>query len=296
MTPKPLDTSQTVRVLHFLHQVQVSVNAIFKIRQISDQSSDDGRREGLSDSDGAPGPLATPVEKYKWGLLMGKAYSRSNVKVMNVDGRGRSAFADKSFNAGDFVCEYASCVRVKTTPDWQEDRNEDLGIGCYCLDANYKGEAYTFDASSTIKDPGRYINHARRNFNLIKMPPVMIGTPPNQRLRIGFVAKKNIAKGEELFFDYGIRDQEIPWLGVDARQIQTTVDKVEGQEQQVQPKQYRRRPKRVRKDCPYPGCGAKKLVKLADHLHYVHKITDVIQRRDLLQKAKEVQNYMLISL
>ena len=58
------------------------------------------------------------------------------------------------------------------------------------------------------------------------MPPVMIDTPPNQHLRIGFVAKKIITKRNELFFDYGITDKEVPWSATDAKQTRTTVDQL----------------------------------------------------------------------
>ena len=56
-------------------------------------SSDDGTREGLSDSDEEQSALATPAEKYFHGVLKGKAYSRANVIVGYRDGRGHSAFA-----------------------------------------------------------------------------------------------------------------------------------------------------------------------------------------------------------
>ena len=109
-----------------------------------------------------------------------------------VEGHGRSAFAARSFKPGQYVCEYASLVRKTTNPDWGEERNVELGIGCHCLDATYKGVKYTFDASARINEPGRYINHAGRNANLQKMPPVMIESLPKTRLRIGFVAKTHI--------------------------------------------------------------------------------------------------------
>ena len=54
--------------------------------------------------------LATPAEKYLHRLLMGRDYSRSNVTIKEVEGIGRSAFANKNFSAGDFVCEYSSNV------------------------------------------------------------------------------------------------------------------------------------------------------------------------------------------
>jgi len=61
------------------------------------------------------------------------------------------------------------------------------------LDVTYENVKYVFDAIASINDPGRYINHARRNYNLVKMPPVMIGEPPHGTLKIGFVAKKDIS-------------------------------------------------------------------------------------------------------
>ena len=108
----------------------------------------------MSDVDDRPNPVALPCEKYLWGLLKGKAYSRSNVTVATVKGRGRSAFASRDFAAGDFVCEYASCLR-SPKDKWSEDRNESLGIQSYCLDATYGGKLVTFDASPYINDPGR---------------------------------------------------------------------------------------------------------------------------------------------
>ena len=117
-------------------------------------SSEGSRREGLSDSSSSNSAsldllaLATPAEKYLHGLLMGKNHSKSNVAVKEVEGRGRSAFANKNFSAGDFVCEYSSTVRIRSLPDVYEERNEELGIGCYCLDACYRGTMYTFDATT----------------------------------------------------------------------------------------------------------------------------------------------------
>jgi len=43
--------------------------------------------------------------------------------------------------------------------------------------------------------------------------------------------------------------------------------------------------KRVCRDCPIPGCGAKYLVRLANHLADVH-LLDCDQRRQYLQEAK----------
>ena len=122
-------------------------------------------------------------------------------------------------------------VREKENDDWGDRRNASLGLGCYCLDATYENVEYVFDATASINDPGRYINHARRNFNLFKMPPVLIGKPTTttkDNLKIGFVAKKDIANGDELFFNYGLKnDPEFPWISSDAKDIGTSLDKLE---------------------------------------------------------------------
>ena len=204
-----------------------------------------------------------------------------------VQGRGRSAFANQSFKPGQFVCEYASIVRKATDPDWGEERNADLGVGCYCLDATYQGIQYTFDAGPRINDPGRYINHAAKNGNLQKMQPVMIGTPPNSRLRIGFVAKREIAKGDELFFDYGIRDKDISWLQDDAKSIAITLDSLD------KPEPARHMHIRPLQDCPVSGCPAVSLRKLADHLRCIHKF-DKRTRNVYLARARKVQKYTTI--
>ena len=55
-----------------------------------------------------------------------------------------------------------------------------------------KTETYVFDATASINDPGRYINHARRICDLVLMPPVKIGVPLKSQLKISFVAKKTL--------------------------------------------------------------------------------------------------------
>ena len=181
--------------------------------------------EGFDDPSNTPNTIATPKEKYLWGLLKGRDYGRSNVNIKIVEERGRSGFAAKAFKAGDFVCQYGGTVRRKPKGgnDWGDERNASLGLGCYCLDAAHNGQTYVFDATASINDPGRYINHARKNCNLTLMPAVMIGEPPNSQLKIGFVAKRDIEAGEELFWNYGIKDQDLAWLSTDAKKVMTTI-------------------------------------------------------------------------
>lgn len=232
--------------------------------------------------------MATPKEKYLWGLLKKKEYSRSNVIVKEVEGRGRSAFAAREFRAGDFICDYRGVVRKKVGKDWGDERNASLGLGCYCLDAVYDNETYVFDATASINDPGRYINHARKNCNIALMQPVKIGEPPKSQLKIGFVALRNIHAGEELFYNYGIRDPDIPWLATDAKKVATTLPQVTTVEMPSTAKSRPRPPaKRVRRSCPIPGCLTTNVLKLADHIRVKHPQYSQAERHVWLQKARK---------
>ena len=42
---------------------------------------------------------------------------------------------------------------------------------------------------------------------------------------------------------------------------------------------------RIRRDCPIPGCQAKLLLRLSNHLHKVHNIQDGAKRNEWLDKA-----------
>jgi len=82
-----------------------------------------------------------------------------------------------------------------------------------------------FDASATINDLGRYINHQSSNQNLTLMKSIFI----NGSLQIGLVAKKDIKYGEKLFFIYGIRNKEIPWLITKSKKWQENSKKMESE-------------------------------------------------------------------
>lgn len=96
--------------------------------------------------------------------------------------------------------------KQKCKNDWGDQCNPSLGLGCYCLDATYENVAYVFDTAASINDPGRYINHASKNYNLVK-----IGNQPNSSLKIGFMAKRDIKHG----WNYGIEKRPRPSLDWD---------------------------------------------------------------------------------
>ena len=80
--------------------------------------TNESNHEGFEDVSNSPNPLATPKEKYLWGLLKGKRYARENIAIKEVKGRGWSAFAAKNFKCGDFICDYSGVVRKKLKRTW----------------------------------------------------------------------------------------------------------------------------------------------------------------------------------
>ena len=247
----------------------------------------DESNEGFSDPSNSPNPIATTKEKYFWGLMKGKEYARSNVTVKEVEGRG-ALHLRQSHSRLVTVCDYGGMVRKKVGEDWGDQRYASLGLGCYCLDAVYNNEKYVFDATASINDPGRYINHAKRNSNLAIRSPVMIGEPPNSQLKIEFVAIRDVNAGEELFFDYGIRDKDTPWLATDAKKMATTLAQL-----QSSTKSRPRPPaKRVKRSCPIPGCATTNGSKLADHIRVKHSEYSQAERHVWLQKARKPTTFV----
>ena len=81
-------------------------------------------------------------------------------------------------------------------------------LSCYDI---YFYAHYSIDATGEKNVPGRYINHSRKNANLL---PRLV--PINNQPRILFFASREIQEGEELVYDYNDHTSEAvashPWL------------------------------------------------------------------------------------
>ena len=70
---------------------------------------------------------------------------------------------------------------------------------------------HSIDATGEQNVPGRYINHSRKNANLL---PRLV--PINNQPRILFFSSREIQEGEELVYDYNDHTSEAiashPWL------------------------------------------------------------------------------------
>jgi [histone H4]-lysine20 N-methyltransferase SETD8 len=85
--------------------------------------------------------------------------------------------------------------------------------GSYMFEFTWKRAAYAIDAT-TSDDASRYVNHSRKDANLVPKAVENVDRPGMPI--IVFKAKRNLVAGEELLFDYGDRRPEVvesfPWL------------------------------------------------------------------------------------
>lgn len=82
------------------------------------------------------------------------------------------------------------------------------GEGCFILEVQspVSSQWICLDATRAFGTLGRLINHDRKP-NLRSMAAMVNGT-----LRVGFLAARVIMKGDELTFNYGHQETDIPWL------------------------------------------------------------------------------------
>ena len=126
------------------------------------------------------------------------------------------------------------------------------------------------------------------------MQPTLIGDPP--KLKIGFCAKNKILKGDELFFDYGIRDTEsFPWLATDAKKVKTTGTAVETSNRTSSSVKKRPPANRLKRSCPIPGCRTRDVSRLADHIRVLHPEVSVTEREALLKQATNLAKSKIVS-
>ncbi len=74
------------------------------------------------------------------------------------------------------------------------------GEGCFIFEVQHPvtGQWWCLDATRAFGTTGRLINHSSKKGNLKTLAAVVEG-----KLRLGFLASRDITAGEELLYDYG---------------------------------------------------------------------------------------------
>ena len=117
--------------------------------------------------------------------------------------KGRGVFATEDIKKGTYLCEYRTTrvyhPKQRAKYEWEYEKN---GEGSYLLETQF-GKKLIFDATRCYDQVGRYINHASLKTNCNYWRPLYV----RGKYRVGFVATRNICKGEELLYDYGVRNE-----------------------------------------------------------------------------------------
>ena len=126
---------------------------------------------------------------------------------------GRGVKATKNFKKKEFVVEYkGELISGKEAEKRNDTYEKDPSLLSYLLYFNWNGEEWCVDATKETKYLGRLVNHAPGDYANLKPKMVVVNGVPH----VIFLALKDIAKGDEIFFDYGERNQKTlavcPWL------------------------------------------------------------------------------------
>ena len=157
-------------------------------------------------------------ERKTEGFLLSRLLTTSDdatlgLQMFDTGDRGRGIKTTKKFSKGDLVLEYAGEIVSEAEAVAREaEYKNDPGAGSYMYYFQFQGKAYCNDATEESGRYGRLVNHSVKNSNCSTKLFMF-----NGETRLVFMAKEDLAVGEELLYDYGDRDPEtvqaLPWLG-----------------------------------------------------------------------------------
>ncbi|CAL2036101.1 CBN-SET-1 protein [Caenorhabditis brenneri] len=147
--------------------------------------------------------------------LRDRIVNGTNEKLLEIykdSVKGRGIRTTTNFDKGDFVVEYrGEMMEYSQAKLIEQQYSNDEDIGSYMFFFEYNNKKWCIDATKESKWKGRLINHSVLRPNL-KTKVVEF----NGSHHLILVAKRPIAEGEELLYDYGDRSAETiaknPWL------------------------------------------------------------------------------------
>ena len=121
--------------------------------------------------------------------------------------KGRGVICTKDLKSGDLVCEYkGELLGAKITKDRERIYNQTPEVGSYMYDLDFGAKRMCIDSTKEDGNCGRLLNHI---LHVDNVTPIQISV--GKRPCLLLVAKALIPAGEELTYNYGARDEEIPW-------------------------------------------------------------------------------------
>ena len=151
----------------------------------------------------------TTKEKMARGLVKWQQRKTEDLRIERDDSRGLCVVATRDYQKWDFVCEYEAEFithkeRVRREKGYAAD-----DPGSFVVDAWWDGKEVALDATRTLGTFGRLVNHARDG-NL-KPYPQLLQVSPDEPPRMVLYCHTAIKSGEEVFWNYGLGDDEAPW-------------------------------------------------------------------------------------
>jgi [histone H4]-lysine20 N-methyltransferase SETD8 len=130
----------------------------------------------------------------------------------NIDGLavchselGRGVVATRAFHRGDTVVEYeGELISMQEGERREMEYAKDESIGSYMFFVTSGNRKFCIDATTESGKLGRLINHSRSAANLTPRYEFVDGVS-----RVLLVARQDISKGTELFYDYGDRRKKV---------------------------------------------------------------------------------------
>ena len=130
---------------------------------------------------------------------------------MTYNKKRRMVFARNEIKKGDIICQYEGGLWSYKTMVKRNKQYEKCQSGSYILKFKFKEKHWAIDATKEDESFGRLINHSKRKPNV--KPAIM---PKEGVPFISFLATRDIAKDEEILYDYcdysRSSKENFPWL------------------------------------------------------------------------------------
>ncbi|GFS28085.1 histone-lysine N-methyltransferase [Elysia marginata] len=158
----------------------------------------------------AKAPL-TRIEILTQGLMQDPQDVKANFTIKE-DEKGRGVYLKiPELPKGSFVLEYEGDIITHQEIEWREKLYASNGEGCFILEFRYNDKRMAIDATRNFNSYTRLLNHSREP-NIKFHSPIVVDFTEPIKPRIAAYALRDIKRGEEIVFDYGVNDRSIPWL------------------------------------------------------------------------------------
>lgn len=156
-------------------------------------------------------PILTRIEVLTQGLMRDPDEVKASFSI-KTDEKGRGVYLKiPLLEKGAFVLEYEGEVITSKEASHREKLYASNGEGCFIMEFRFNGTKMAIDATRNFGSYTRLLNHSRHP-NIKFHSPIVVDLNGSQKPRIGAYALRDITRGEEIVFDYGVQDKAIPWL------------------------------------------------------------------------------------